>query len=272
MRQFESAGRPHVVRLAMPVKDYAFRDEVLGKDVPFPAAEVQDFVIRKTDGMPTFHFAVVVDDAEMGVTHVMRAGAHEEHVLPRRAAGGARLPAPDVRSPADHPEHRRLQDGQARPRQEGPPRGEPLAEEREEDAGRHRHARRAAAGADRGLAGRRGTPARRDRAAEGDARGRPARVGPAGGARPRLPQERLPRGAAELPRPARLVARRRSRAPPSIDEMVGLFSTGGIGKSNAKFGARQAPRLQHRGVRAAACPSACWRRSRTFSRSTPSRR
>jgi glutamyl-tRNA synthetase len=78
MRRHEAEGRAHVVRFAMPVKEHRFRDAVLDKEVVLGADQVQDFVIRKTDGMPTFHFAVVVDDAEMGVTHVLRG---QEHLL-----------------------------------------------------------------------------------------------------------------------------------------------------------------------------------------------
>ena len=81
VRRYESENRPHVVRLAMPVKEYRFRDVVLGKDVVMPAAEAQDFVIRKSDGMPTYHFAVVVDDNEMGVTHVLRAQEHTKNTF-----------------------------------------------------------------------------------------------------------------------------------------------------------------------------------------------
>jgi glutamyl/glutaminyl-tRNA synthetase len=81
IRQFESEGRPHVVRFAVPVKEYRFRDEVLGKEVVQPPEEVQDFVIRKADGMPTFHFAVVVDDAEMGVTHILRGQEHTKNTF-----------------------------------------------------------------------------------------------------------------------------------------------------------------------------------------------
>jgi glutamyl-tRNA synthetase len=77
IRQFESEKRPHVVRFAMPVKDYSFHDQILGK-IDLPAGQCQDFVIRKADGMPTFHFAVVVDDQDMGVTHVVRG---QEHTL-----------------------------------------------------------------------------------------------------------------------------------------------------------------------------------------------
>lgn len=78
IRQYEAEGRPHVVRFVMPVKDYRFDDAVLGPDQGVPASQVQDFVIRKSDGMPTYHFAVVVDDAAMGITHVLRG---QEHLL-----------------------------------------------------------------------------------------------------------------------------------------------------------------------------------------------
>jgi glutamyl-tRNA synthetase len=62
----------------MPVKAYHFDDAVLGPDQGVGPSQVQDFVIRKSDGMPTYHFAVVIDDAEMGVTHVLRG---QEHLL-----------------------------------------------------------------------------------------------------------------------------------------------------------------------------------------------
>jgi glutamyl/glutaminyl-tRNA synthetase len=78
IQKFESEGRPSVVRFAMPVKEYRFTDVVLGKEIVLAASQVQDFIIRKTDGMPTFHFAVVVDDAEMGITHILRG---QEHLL-----------------------------------------------------------------------------------------------------------------------------------------------------------------------------------------------
>jgi len=78
MRKYESEGRPSVVRFSMPVKEYRFADVVLGKDIVLESGQVQDFVIRKTDGMPTYHFAVVVDDAAMGITHILRG---QEHLL-----------------------------------------------------------------------------------------------------------------------------------------------------------------------------------------------
>jgi glutamyl/glutaminyl-tRNA synthetase len=76
LARFKDEGRTPVVRFAMPVKEYRFHDLTLGKDVVQTDREVQDFVIRKGDGMPTYHFGVVVDDAEMGVTHVLRGLEH----------------------------------------------------------------------------------------------------------------------------------------------------------------------------------------------------
>ncbi len=76
IEKYKDEGRTPVIRFAMPVKEYKFRDVALDKDVTISPYEVQDFVIRKTDGMPTYHFGVVVDDAEMGVTHVLRGFEH----------------------------------------------------------------------------------------------------------------------------------------------------------------------------------------------------
>ena len=76
LKRFADEGRTPVVRFAMPVKEYRFHDLTLGKEVVQTPYEVQDFVIRKGDGMPTYHFGVVVDDADMGVTHVLRGLEH----------------------------------------------------------------------------------------------------------------------------------------------------------------------------------------------------
>ena len=61
-----------------PVRSGNFRDTLRG-EIHF--ANVEDFVIRKSDGTPAYNFAVVVDDAAMGITHVIRG---EEH-LPNTA-------------------------------------------------------------------------------------------------------------------------------------------------------------------------------------------
>ena len=73
--EFVASGRIPVIRFRTPQAAITIHDEVLG-DATLPAGEVDDFVIRKKDGFPTYHFAVVVDDELMGVTHVMRAQEH----------------------------------------------------------------------------------------------------------------------------------------------------------------------------------------------------
>jgi len=73
---FKSQGRKPVVRFAAPLKENRFLDTIAGKEIVQSPQEIQDFVIRKADGMPTYHFAVVVDDAEMGVTHILRGSEH----------------------------------------------------------------------------------------------------------------------------------------------------------------------------------------------------
>jgi glutamyl-tRNA synthetase len=68
-------GRPVVTRFKMPDRDFVVPDQILG-DVAIGAGELSDFVIMKADGWPTYHFAVVVDDAAMKITHVLRGQEH----------------------------------------------------------------------------------------------------------------------------------------------------------------------------------------------------
>ncbi len=82
------AGERNVVRFLMDADAVIVHDQVLG-DVKIAPGEVDDFVIRKADGFPTYHFAVVIDDELMGVTHVLRAQEHlantPRHVAMQRA-------------------------------------------------------------------------------------------------------------------------------------------------------------------------------------------
>lgn len=55
--------------------DVDFHDEVYG-DIHVEGSQLEDFVIQKADGFPTYHFAVVVDDALMKVTHIIRGQEH----------------------------------------------------------------------------------------------------------------------------------------------------------------------------------------------------
>ena len=66
------AGDKHVIRLSMPeVGASVFEDLIRGK-VSFQYSDVDDQVLLKSDGFPTYHLAVVVDDHHMEVTHVIR--------------------------------------------------------------------------------------------------------------------------------------------------------------------------------------------------------
>ena len=71
------AGEPYVLRIKVPEDrgDVVIHDAVHG-DVTFNARELDDFVIFRTDGTPTYNFATVVDDAMMGITHVIRGDDH----------------------------------------------------------------------------------------------------------------------------------------------------------------------------------------------------
>ena len=67
------AGEPFVVRLAMPrTGETVFVDRLRG-EVKFDNAQIDDQILLKTDGFPTYHLANVVDDHLMEITHVIRA-------------------------------------------------------------------------------------------------------------------------------------------------------------------------------------------------------
>lgn len=72
------------IYLKTPNKDISWNDLVRGK-IEFAADQTKDFVIIKSDGYPVYHFAVVVDDIDMKISHVIRG---EEHIsnTPRQLA------------------------------------------------------------------------------------------------------------------------------------------------------------------------------------------
>lgn len=66
------AGEPYVIRMKLPAdKDIHFKDVVRG-DVVINTNDMDDQVLMKSDGFPTYHFAVVVDDHLMQITHIIR--------------------------------------------------------------------------------------------------------------------------------------------------------------------------------------------------------
>lgn len=75
LARFEAEGRKPVVRLLAPRDAITVADRVLG-DVTVPGEQLDDLVLRKADGFPTYHFAVVVDDQLMGVELVLRGQEH----------------------------------------------------------------------------------------------------------------------------------------------------------------------------------------------------
>ncbi|MEJ2722839.1 MAG: glutamate--tRNA ligase, partial [bacterium] len=66
---------PHVVRIMMPEGETKVFDLIRGP-IAFNNAELDDFVLIKSDGKPTYNFAAVVDDARMQITHVIRGDDH----------------------------------------------------------------------------------------------------------------------------------------------------------------------------------------------------
>lgn len=67
-----ASGEPYVIRLKVPLKDeIRFKDLVRGW-VSVHSSTVDDKVLMKSDGMPTYHLANIVDDHLMGITHVIR--------------------------------------------------------------------------------------------------------------------------------------------------------------------------------------------------------
>lgn len=65
-------GEAHVVRMKMPEEGTTVCHDLIRGDVEFDNKLIDDQIILKSDGFPTYHFAVVVDDHLMGITHVIR--------------------------------------------------------------------------------------------------------------------------------------------------------------------------------------------------------
>ncbi|MXN88192.1 glutamate--tRNA ligase [Pasteurella canis] len=74
--QGNTPDQPHVVRFKNPTEgSVIFEDAVRGR-IEISNNELDDLIIRRTDGSPTYNFCVVVDDWDMGITHVVRGEDH----------------------------------------------------------------------------------------------------------------------------------------------------------------------------------------------------
>jgi glutamyl-tRNA synthetase len=87
----EAQGLPRVVRLAVPLEGSTTLPDFIHGEITIPNADVDDQVLMKSDGFPTYHMAVVVDDHLMGITHVMRGdewiSSFPKHILLYNAFG-----------------------------------------------------------------------------------------------------------------------------------------------------------------------------------------
>ena len=76
VKKARADNRPVTIRMAMPQDKPIVVEDIIRGSVSFPPDQLSDFIIQKSDGMPTYHFACVVDDELMGVTHVIRGQEH----------------------------------------------------------------------------------------------------------------------------------------------------------------------------------------------------
>lgn len=74
--ELAAQGKPYAVRFLVPDADVIVEDAVHGP-IKRRAADIEDFVILRSDGSPTYQAAVVADDYEMGITHVIRGDDHQ---------------------------------------------------------------------------------------------------------------------------------------------------------------------------------------------------
>ncbi len=90
--ELEAAGVPRAIRFRVPPGETTFMDLVHGP-IRFDHANIEDFVILRSDGHPIYHLSVVADDLDMAITHVVRGDDHisntPKHVLLFEALGAA---------------------------------------------------------------------------------------------------------------------------------------------------------------------------------------
>ncbi len=92
-RHEDPAGRPFAIRFLVPDEgETSFEDAVFGP-VKFANAELEDFVLLRSDSMPTYHLSVVADDVDMRITHVVRGADHLSNT-PKQALLYGALAAP----------------------------------------------------------------------------------------------------------------------------------------------------------------------------------
>jgi len=74
-RRREAEGRPRAVRFLVPEGETRYHDMLHG-EIAVKHSEIEDFVLLRSDGLPTYHLSVVVDDIAEGITHIIRGDDH----------------------------------------------------------------------------------------------------------------------------------------------------------------------------------------------------
>ncbi len=91
LARFEEEGRVPVWRFAVPVPGETVIEDMVRGTVTFGHDNIEDFVVARSDGTPTYNLAAAVDDVEMGITHVIRGEDHisntPKQMLVMRALG-----------------------------------------------------------------------------------------------------------------------------------------------------------------------------------------
>ncbi|GAB6040611.1 glutamate--tRNA ligase [Endothiovibrio diazotrophicus] len=76
LKEPPGADAPYVIRFKTPVDGAVVMDDLIRGRIAFDNNELDDLIIQRTDGSPTYNFTVVVDDIDMGITHVIRGDDH----------------------------------------------------------------------------------------------------------------------------------------------------------------------------------------------------
>jgi glutamyl-tRNA synthetase len=91
----QDVTKPHVIRFKNPIEGVVTWDDAIKGQISVANIEMDDLIIARTDGVPTYNFCVVVDDIDMGITHVVRGDDHVNNT-PRQIniykALGVKLP------------------------------------------------------------------------------------------------------------------------------------------------------------------------------------
>ncbi len=84
-------GKPYAVRFSVPGGGKVSTEDTVRGTIVFNSSEIEDFVLLKADGFPTYNFAAAVDDAQTGISHVIRGDDHiinaPRQILVARALG-----------------------------------------------------------------------------------------------------------------------------------------------------------------------------------------